>query len=94
LREFRIIGVETSIPFHRQVMETSSFVDGSYDTAFIKTHLAMESPYRRDQADVAAIAAVLLHHQRRGSSLAVPVPHHTSSFNPWRVAGRREGVGR
>jgi acetyl/propionyl-CoA carboxylase alpha subunit len=35
LWEYQIRGIPTSIPFHQQVMETSSFLAGEYDTSFL-----------------------------------------------------------
>jgi acetyl-CoA carboxylase biotin carboxylase subunit len=37
LDEFTIRGVKTTIPFHRQVMRDSRFIDGKFDTHFLET---------------------------------------------------------
>jgi len=38
LYEYKITGIKTSIPFLRKIMETPAFVEGKYDTHFIKKH--------------------------------------------------------
>ena len=94
LREYRITGIETSIPFHRQVMEPTGFVSGSYDTSFLERHLSMRGADRQDLGDVAVIAAVLLHHKRRQRPLTAPSAHHGCAISPWKLTGRREAMGR
>ena len=39
LREFVVVGIKTSIPFHRAVMDHPRFLEGNYDTSFIDTEL-------------------------------------------------------
>jgi acetyl-CoA carboxylase biotin carboxylase subunit len=40
LREFRIGGVQTNIPFHMAVLEHSVFLDGDYDTRYVNEYFA------------------------------------------------------
>ncbi len=42
LRDFRIAGVETTIPFCRFVMEHPAFISGEFDTHFIEDHFSTE----------------------------------------------------
>lgn len=95
LREYRVIGIPTSIPFHRQVMETVDFIDGAYDTSFLDERFSMKALEDKRHDKVAVIAAVLLHHERAGQAAATPsVRHGSGDVSAWRLAARREAIGR
>lgn len=50
LKEFRIRGVKTNIPFLENVVQHEKFLNGEYDTSFIDTHPELfEFPQRRDR---------------------------------------------
>ncbi len=91
LREFRILGVSTNIPFHLWLLDHPAFVKGDIDTAFLEREyrqLSLEDGLEEAVAAVAAVAAHLAARKRRlraadGSSQAM---------NPWRMAGRREAM--
>ncbi|MGD2177516.1 MAG: acetyl-CoA carboxylase biotin carboxylase subunit [Anaerolineae bacterium] len=99
LREYRIIGIPTSIPFHRRVMETPKFLQGAYDTSFLDGGLSPRAPDQEGLEEIAAIAAVLLHHERAGrppeQSLAAPSPEQRNDrASMWKLVARREAIGR
>ena len=60
LGEFRVVGVESNIPLHQQVVRDPAFVSGVYDTRFMgrfqfdKNHRTEET--RRDLAAIMAVA--------------------------------------
>jgi acetyl-CoA carboxylase biotin carboxylase subunit len=66
LQEYRIIGIPTSIPFHKQAMNTPSFIEGEYDTSFLGEEFSISQPESQERREVAALTATLLHHQGRG----------------------------
>ena len=37
LREYKILGIKTTIPFHQRVLKNAAFLEGKYDTTFIDT---------------------------------------------------------
>ena len=89
LREFKIVGISTNIPFHLQVMEDAHFVQGKLDTTFVERRFEprKENGLGREQVALLA-AAVLAHRKGRGR-------RRTSSrerrFSGWRLrhhAGR------
>jgi acetyl-CoA carboxylase biotin carboxylase subunit len=63
LHEYRIVGVPTSISFHKQVMDTPSFVEGAYDTSFLDESFSMGETESQEHREAAALTATLLHHQ-------------------------------
>ena len=53
LREYKILGIKTTIPFHQRVLKNAAFLKGEYDTTFIDTRFDKEdlktpSEYRSD----------------------------------------------
>lgn len=62
LEEFSIIGVSTTIPFHREVMRDPNFSKGRMDTGFLETSGIMKIIAERNEVadDEFAIASLLL----------------------------------
>ena len=91
LREFKIVGVSTNIPFHLQVMENAHFLTGKLDTGFVEKHFQPRHENGLGEERVALLAAALLAHRQRRSSR--PAPPRTAPLSSWRLRGRRQGVG-
>jgi acetyl-CoA carboxylase biotin carboxylase subunit len=49
LEEYRIIGIKTNIPFHQQMMDSTRFIGGQFDTTFVENRFAMSEPEREEQ---------------------------------------------
>jgi acetyl-CoA carboxylase biotin carboxylase subunit len=109
LAEFRIVGLPTSIPFHRWLMGEASFVQGDYDTSFLEAVPPLVAADPEADADgeslarLAAIVATLLSHERRQQvrPAALPCDEEASAGGwrrpegqGWRLAGRWEAMGR
>ena len=90
LDEFRIVGVKTTIPLHQQIVDTTQFIAGSYDTRFLEESFTMQHVEGRDFDRVAAIVATLLAHQRRGEALNRLAP--AGGPSEWKLFGRRQGL--
>ncbi len=101
LREYRIVGLPTSIPFHQWVMDHEGFLGGAYDTSFLEDQFTLAEPDQGEYRHFAAIVATLLSHQQRQR-----VRIAASSFDEgdgsstwkadrgWKLAGRWEALGR
>lgn len=95
LSEYRIIGIQTSIPFHQQAMDVTNFIGGAYDTSFIEKHFSMTPEEHGRHSEVAAIVATLLTHTRRQQALTTMSRQDGGGRgSPWKMAGRREAVRR
>lgn len=93
LVEYRIIGIQTSIPFHQRVMDVTNFIGGAYDTSFLDKHFSMTSDDHGQHSEVAAVVATLLTHQRRQQALTTMAPQGDGQqMSPWKLAGRREAL--
>ena len=72
LREYKILGIKTTIPFHLRVLRNATFLKGNYDTTFIDTKFDKEDLKRRQNSDptVAVIAAALKHYEEEKEAAA------------------------
>jgi len=88
LTEYRIIGIKTTVPFHIQIMNSTRYQGGQFDTNFLEQHFTLDESLRPDQVKVAAIAATLLAHQQNQQALLL----QQRGSSPWKLAGRRRGL--
>jgi acetyl-CoA carboxylase biotin carboxylase subunit len=93
LGEYRIIGIKTNIPFHQQMMDSTNFIGGRFDTTFLEKHFTMIPEERGTYREVAAVVAALLAHQRRQQALTLSL-RQSKEMSPWKTAGRREAMHR
>jgi acetyl-CoA carboxylase biotin carboxylase subunit len=94
LEEYRIIGVKTNIPFHQQMMNHAEFIYGQFDTTFVESRFAMHAKDKGELIKAAAIAAALVAHQRRQQAFSTIASHEAGGNSNWKMAGRREAMGR
>lgn len=103
LRELRIVGLQTSTPFHQWVMSHERFLDGSYTTSFFQDHYSGASEQGSQERLAAIVATLVSHAQRREAGLS-PYPDGGATNSPrvnkghlekaWKLAGRWEALGR
>ena len=79
LAEYQVVGVKTTIPFHRQLLENDDFLAGRIDTHFVERRFAVASPEAANGDEALMVAALLSHERRKGS----PAPE-----SAWRRAAR------
>jgi acetyl-CoA carboxylase biotin carboxylase subunit len=91
LREFRIGGIKTTIPFHQQIMDATTFQGGHFDTTYLeRLNLMPDGAGNEAHRRAAAIAAVLVAHQRSQEAWTLGGPQHRPGHDDsaWRRAGR------
>ncbi len=66
LEEYRIVGVQTNIPFHQNLMDSHRFMGGQFDTRFVEERFSMEAAEegKSTRPEIAAIIATLAAHQQ------------------------------
>ncbi|HSJ12916.1 MAG TPA: acetyl-CoA carboxylase biotin carboxylase subunit [Longimicrobiales bacterium] len=90
LHELRIIGVETSIPFHRAVLAEPDFRDGRVDIRYLEKHPQVLTAGPDEEAlRAAALAAALLEEQRRQRESVPRIDPGTPGASGWRQQGWR-----
>lgn len=95
LREYRIMGIKTTIPFHQRLLDNTNFMAGVYDTTFLQQNPDLIHDLQDRHAQAAAIAAAILAHQRRQKALVQLAPGTSGGgMNPWKLYGRREVLRR
>ncbi len=86
LREFQIGGVPTDLEFLFQVIDSSPFIAGNFDTTYLDT-FAPEPPAHPEALERdAAVAAALLAHRQRSTPRSAAAEQHDA----WRRAAWRE----
>lgn len=102
LAEYKIVGVNTTIPFHQQLLTSEAFLSGDFYTDSLETNPSLKPnpTAHHDQATLAAVIAALAEHtkQRTGQAKNTSGSNDTSSANgtsaetssPWKEAARRE----
>ena len=94
LREYVIVGVQTNIPFHLQLLDDPRFVAGQVHTGFLDEDFKMEEPDGTSVDDnVALLVAAVLSHTRRGTNGASPAAA-AAATGGWAIAGRERMVAR
>jgi acetyl-CoA carboxylase biotin carboxylase subunit len=90
LREYKILGIKTTIPFHLRVLQNKTFLKGNYNTTFIDTKFDLEELKRKQNCDptVAIIAAALKHFEQKkeAAARATTVPLVGESL--WKYYGK------
>ena len=89
LREYRVDGIQTTIPFYMALMENEEFRSASYDTGFIDRYLSelTHPSIPEDYVDAAIVVAAI--RALEGSEKTV-LPRQTES--KWKRASRAESV--
>jgi acetyl-CoA carboxylase biotin carboxylase subunit len=80
LKEFKIVGIKTTIPFFINVLQNKNFVNGNYNTDFIKCEDVFMPPRER-LFEAIALAVVLDAEFKAKSTLRYRTPAHLS---PWK----------
>ena len=95
LSEYRISGIKTSIPFHQEIMDSTEFIWGTFDTEFLnRRRLSRRSRTARDLERVAAVAAALVAHEegRQAIQIGVGIGESSAPGNSWKQIGRMRAV--
>jgi acetyl-CoA carboxylase, biotin carboxylase subunit len=93
LGEYRVDGIETTIPFYARLMDDDDFRAARFDTGFLDTflrNLRLEAEPGDARVDAAMIAAGILAFEE---SEKVRLPEVAGSSR-WRDAGRLEALGK
>lgn len=87
LKEFVVVGIQTNIPFHLQLLDDARFVGGQFHTRFLDEEFTMGASDGHDEEQVALMAAALLCHLKRRQP-AQPAAPAAGERSGWRAAGR------
>jgi acetyl-CoA carboxylase biotin carboxylase subunit len=85
LREYAVVGVDTTIPFCLFVMENENFIKGNFDTSFVQKEFSAEK-LRYKEEQMAAVAAALYDYVKRmkSSSEVISTPGNNDRSGAWK----------
>jgi acetyl/propionyl-CoA carboxylase alpha subunit len=100
LGEYDVVGIKTSIPFFRWMLQQPDFAEARFHTAYLDELLRTRAgePFTSvddDRMDAAVIAAAVQHVLRQNplNPLTPLNPLNTvTPLNPWKAAARAEGL--
>ena len=90
LAEYKIVGVQTSLPFLGRLLRHPAFVAGDYDTTLVDRILAAGGDETQGQVEVAVVAAAIRAFRERHLTQGAPAADAPS---PWWRAGLGEAQG-
>ncbi|NPV66474.1 MAG: acetyl-CoA carboxylase biotin carboxylase subunit [Anaerolineae bacterium] len=93
LSEYRVMGVNTNIPFHQSLMDSHRFMAGSFDTSFVEERFEIEKEESEEQTELAAILATLVAHRDRQQAAQI-VQRNARDVSNWKWFGRWERMQR
>ncbi len=95
LEEFRILGVQTNIPFHQKLLNSPRFMAGQYDTRFVEERFTLEEDFEGDEnlAMIAAVMATLVTHRETQQAAEIIRQSERDTSN-WKWVGRWERMQR
>jgi acetyl-CoA carboxylase biotin carboxylase subunit len=91
LREYVVVGIQTNIPFHLQLLTDKRFLAGEFSTSFLENEFEMASPDGHPDERAALLFAAVLAHQKKRRPLAIE--SQAAGGNAWRAAGRDRLLG-
>lgn len=87
LREFKIAGIHTNIPFHLYVMDNLDFINGRLDTSFVERQVG-PSVEQGAGEEIPILAATLMALQRQRRRPASQNGSTAAPGYPWRILNR------
>ncbi len=95
LNEYRIGGIKTSIPFHQEMMDSTEFIWGTFDTGFLERRKATgRSGDSVEHEKIAAVAAAIIANEEGRQAVHIGnQENNQSSGSLWKRAGRMRTVG-
>ncbi|MFN3979094.1 MAG: acetyl-CoA carboxylase biotin carboxylase subunit [Caldilinea sp.] len=92
LNEYRIAGIKTSIPFHQEIMDSTEFIWGTFDTGFLsRRRIGPRSPMSPEHERLAAVVAAMIEHEEGRQAIAHIGAQNANGeigVNHWKLAGR------
>jgi acetyl-CoA carboxylase biotin carboxylase subunit len=95
LSEYRVLGIQTTLPFFQRALRHPSFERGDFDTSFVTTLLEEEEGADSRPGTVAvAVAAAAIRELRERQAARLRPTEDAAARSPWWEAGVRQAHGR
>jgi acetyl-CoA carboxylase, biotin carboxylase subunit len=95
LNEYRIGGLKTSIPFHQELMDSTEFIWGTFDTGFIGRRQLTRSTAKSSEHEriIAVVAALIAQEEGRQAVHIGQAQQNGATASAWKTAGRVRAQG-
>lgn len=80
IKDYKVEGVATTLPFGSFVFEHEAFFSGNFDTHFVKKYFTPDVIKEREKANAEAAALIALKHWQAQQKIVRPVTHKTTSW--------------
>jgi acetyl/propionyl-CoA carboxylase alpha subunit len=80
IRDFKIEGVSTTLPFGTFVFEHDAFVNGNFDTHFVANYYTPEQIKEKQKANAEAAALIAVKYFIEQKEIVRPVEHKTTGW--------------
>ena len=88
IKNYKIEGIKTTLPFGAFVCEHESFTSGNFDTHFVADHFKpelLQKELTENEAKTAAIIASLVMEEQEGGHVAHTQSHPHTPMSAWRL---------
>lgn len=99
LNEYRIGGIKTSIPFHQEIMDSTEFIWGTFDTGFLNNRrLMQQTPQSSEHEQIVAVVAALIAHEEGRQAVHIGSTQNGAAVSLnrsslWKQMGRVQSMG-
>lgn len=94
LNEYRIGGIKTSIPFHQEIMDSTEFIWGTFDTGFLNKRQMARSQSPEYEQIVAVVASLIAHEEgRQAVHIGSTQAGRNTQGSSWQKMGRVRAMG-
>jgi propionyl-CoA carboxylase alpha chain len=80
IKDYKITGVATTLPFGTFVFEHEAFLSGNFDTHFVKNYYSPEQIKEKQKANATAAALIAVRYWLDKQNILNPVEHKTTSW--------------
>ncbi len=96
LNEYRIGGLKTSIPFHQEIMDSTEFIWGTFDTGFLnRRQIGKPTAHTQEYEKIVAVVSALIAHEegRQAVHIGQQQDGNGARANLWKQMGRMRSLG-
>ncbi len=84
IRDFKIVGIATTLPFGTFVMNHEAFIKGDFDTHFINRYYKAEAINGNDETEALAAALVALNILKKSDNISDEIPGNHKPNSNWK----------
>ena len=93
LSEYEVVGIKTTLPFFREIVDDPEFIEGNLDTAFIsrfnlRREQSKESSTERERSMDMALIAAALTYKRQQHQASISRASQGEVANRWKMSAR------